>query len=128
MYAITQPPSLEDAKTIFSESTTVEDRLRRLTKTLFDFYERGEAYLDTDHQERKLDSVKEWEEYLKTVIEELTRIALQPARPDQQLTEIMAALLDVQIFLSFRRRNMSRMQIETIINRLLVCLINDSSH
>jgi AcrR family transcriptional regulator len=128
MYAITQPPSLEDAETIFSGSTTVEDRLGRLTKALYDFYERGEAYLDLDHQERKLDSVKEWEAYLKSLIDDLTRIALKPTKDDERTVEIIAALLDVPIFLSFRRRGMSRMQIEQVINKLLVCSINDSTH
>lgn len=97
-----------------------------MTKTLFDFYERGEAYLDIDHQERKLDPVKEWEVYLKSLIEELTRIALKPTKHDERTVEIIAALLDVPIFLSFRRRGMSRMQIEQVINQLFVCLINDS--
>jgi hypothetical protein len=95
---------------------------------LFDFYERGEAYLDLDHQERKLEPVKQWEAYLKSLIEDLTRIALKPVMADQHNVEIIAALLDVSIYLSFRRRGMSRMQIEQVINQLLVCWINASSH
>lgn len=128
MVAMTQPPSLDDADLIFSGSATVADRLRRLTKALYDFYERGEIYLDLDHQERKLDSVKEWEAYLKSLIDGLTRIALKPGNQDEHTVEIIAALLDVPIFLSFRRRGFMRAQIEQIIHSLLVCWINDSSH
>ena len=124
MYAITQPPSLDDAETIFSGSTTLEDRLARLTKTLFDFYERGEAYLDVDHQERKLEPIRQWEAYLRSLIDDLTRIALSPNKAHEHIVEPIAALLDAPVFLSFRRRGLSRMQIEQIIHQLLVCWIN----
>ena len=128
MYAITQPPSLDDAERIFSGVTTDEDRLGRLTKTMYEFYERGEAYLEIDHQERKLDPVKEWEVYLKSLIDGLTRVALQHTQHDEQTVETIAAFLDVPIYLSFRRRGMTRVQIEQTIKKLLVCWIHDSSH
>lgn len=127
MYAIAQPPSLDQAEEIFAGVASIEKRLARLVKTLFDFYERGEPYLDVDHQERKLASIQEWEAYLKSLIDGLTRIALKPLKPDKKTVETFSALLDVPVFLSFRRRGMSKPQIEQVFNRLLLCFINNSS-
>ncbi len=128
MYAIAQPPSLDTADEIFADVTTVEERLARLVKTLFDFYERGEPYLDVDHQERQLASVREWEAYLKSLIEGLTRMALKPIKPNKRTVETISALLDVPVFLSFRRRGMSKVEIERVANTLLIGWVNDSAH
>lgn len=127
MYAIAQPPSLDDADAIFTGADTLEERVARLLKTLFDFYERGEPYLEVDHQERTLEAVQEWETYLESLIDGLTRIALKPIKPNKRTVEAVGALLDVPVFLSFRRRGMSRAEIERIMNELLLCLVVRSS-
>ena len=128
MFAIAQPPSLDNAEEIFTGIVSIEERLALLVKTLLDFYERGEHYLDVDHQERKLASIQEWEAYLKSLINGLTRIALKPIKPEKKTLETFSALLDVPVFLSFRRRGMSKSQIEQVFNTLLLCWINDHSH
>lgn len=123
MFAIAQPPSLDDANAIIAGAETLENRIVRLLKILFDFYERGEPYLDIDHQERTLEPVREWEAYLKDLIDGLTRTALQPIAPGKQTVEAVGALLDVPVFLSFRRRGMSRAEIEQMMNDLLLCWV-----
>ena len=128
MAAIAQPPSLADADTIFADASTVEERIASLVKTLFDFYERGEPYLEIDHQERTLESVQEWEVYLKSLIEGLTRMALKPIKPNKRTVETVSALLDVPVFLSFRRKGMSRVEIERMMNDLLLCWVVRSSN
>ncbi len=127
MYAIAQPPSLADADAIFAGADTLEARVARLLKTLLDFYERGEPYLDVDHQERKLESVQEWEAYLKDLIDGLSRTALQPITPVSATLDAVSALLDVPVFLAFRRRGMSRVEIERMMNDLLMCWVRRSS-
>ena len=127
MYAIAQPPSLDDADAIFADAATVEERVARLVKTLLDFYERGEPYLNVDHRERTLQSVQEWEAYLKALIERLTRIALKPIKPNKRTVDTISALLDVPVFLSFRRKGMSKPEVEKIMNTLLLCWVNDSA-
>lgn len=124
MYAIVQPPSLDDADAIFADAATLEERAACLIKTLFDFYERGEPYLEIDHQERTLQPVQEWEAYLKSLIEGLTRLALNPVEPDERTIETISALLDVPVYLSFRRKGMSRAEIEKIMNSLLLCWVS----
>src|SRR5919112_4277319 len=59
MYDITRPPSLEDAPRIFAGAQSLEERLERLVSELFDFYERGASYIETDFQERQLPAVQE---------------------------------------------------------------------
>lgn len=124
MYAIVQPPSLDDADAIFADAATLEERAACLIKTMFDFYERGEPYLEIDHQERTLQPVQEWEAYLKSLIEGLTRLALNPVEPDERTIETISALLDVPVYLSFRRKGMSRAEIEKIMNSLLLCWVS----
>ena len=58
MYAITRPPSLEDAPQIFAGASSLEERLGRLVEELFAFYERGAPYIETDFQERRLPAVR----------------------------------------------------------------------
>src|SRR5918997_234420 len=83
MYAITRPPSLEDAPEIFAGVHSLEERLGRLISELFDFYERGAPYIETDFQERRLPMVQEWEAYMRATIAGLAREALQPVGPDE---------------------------------------------
>lgn len=128
MYSIAQPPSLESANEVFTNITSIEERLALLVKTFFDFYERGEPYLNVDQQERTLDLVQEWEAYLKSLIESYTRSALKPIKPNKKIIETISALLDFPVFLAFRRRGMSRSEIEKTMNSLLLSwIINHSS-
>ena len=72
MYAITRPPSLEDAPEIFARAHSLEERLERLIiSELFDFYERGAPYIETDFQEQQLPIVQEWEAHMRATIEGL---------------------------------------------------------
>jgi Rad3-related DNA helicase len=76
MYALTRPPSQEDAPRNFAGARTLEEWLERLISELFDFYERGAPYIETDFQERQLPTVQEWEAHMRDTIAGLTREAL----------------------------------------------------
>ena len=90
MYAITRPPSLEDAPEIFAEANSLDERLRRLVEELFAFYERGASYIETDFQERRLPAVVEWEAYMRATIAGLVREALVSAGPDEHTVQSVA--------------------------------------
>ncbi len=124
MYAITRPPSLEDAAQIFAGAPSPEGRLERLIYELFDFYERGASYIETDFQERRLPAVQEWEAYWRTTIEGLTREALRPGQPDQDTVQVVGALLDFSIFKSFAQRGIPKEQAIKTMNEVLLCWIN----
>ena len=128
IYAITQPPSLDDATEIFAEAHTLEERLWRLITVLFDFYERGAPYMDNDHQERQLPAVQEWEAHLQATIEGLAREALEPFSPDERVVPIVSAFLDFSTFKSFLARNIHKEQAAEAMNQVLLCWVNSPTH
>ena len=127
MYAITRPPSLEDAPEIFAGVSSLEERLEHLISELFDFYERGAPYIETDFQERQLPMVQEWEAHMRATIEGLVREALLPARPDEDTVRAVSALLDFYTFKSFLDRDVQKEQAAKTMNEMLLCWIDRSS-
>ena len=123
MYAITRPPSLEDAQEIFAGADTLEERLGRLISELFDFYERGAPYIETDFQERQLPMVQEWEAYMRATIAGLVREALRSVRPDEGTVQAVSALLDFSTFKSFLDRDVHKEQAAKTMNEVLLCWI-----
>ncbi len=126
MYAITRPPSLEDAPKIFAGAHTLEERLWRLISELFDFYERGAPYIETDFQERRLPAVQEWEAYMRATIAGLVREALVPAGPDERTVQAVSAQLDFYTFKSFLDREIPKEQAAKTIKEVLLCWIDCS--
>jgi AcrR family transcriptional regulator len=123
MYAITRPPSLEDAPRIFTRANTLEERLGRLISELFDFYERGAPYIETDFQERRLPAVVEWEAYMRATVAGLVREALASAGPDEITVQMVSALLDFSTFKSFLDRDIPKEQAAKTMGEVLLCWI-----
>ena len=126
MYAITRPPSLEDAPEIFAGASSLEERLERLVFELFDFYERGAPYIETDFQERRLPAVAEWEAYMRATIAGLVREALVSAEPDERMIQAVSALLDFSTFKSFVDRDIQKDRAAKTMNEVLLCWIDCS--
>ena len=126
MYAITRPPSLEDAPRIFAEAYSLEERVGRLVEELFAFYERGAPYIETDFQERRLPAVVEWEAYMRATIAGLVREALVSAEPDEHTVQSVSALLDFSTFKSFLDRDLQKEQAAKTMSEVLLCWINCS--
>jgi len=125
VFAISQPPSLEDAPQIFAEANSLEERLGRLVSEFFGFYERGESYLDIDFQERKLPAVQEWVAHMRATREGLAREALRPLDPDERTVRALGALLDFPLFKSFRLHDVPKAEAEEIVNAMLLCWIGE---
>src|ERR671921_2820214 len=126
MYAITRPPSLEDAPEIFAEANSLDERLGRLVEALFAFYERGAPYIETDFQERRLPAVVEWEAYMRSTIASLVREALVFAESDEHTVHSVSALLDFSTFKSFLDREIHKEQAAKTMSEVLLCWINCS--
>jgi AcrR family transcriptional regulator len=126
MYAITRPPSLEDAPRIFAGASSLEERLERLVSELFGFYERGAPYIESDFQERQLPIVQEWEAHMRATIAGLVREALRPVRPDEGTVQAVSALLDFPTFKSFMDRDIPKEQAAKTMNEVLLCWIDCS--
>jgi AcrR family transcriptional regulator len=124
MYAITRPPSLDDAPEIFAGAGSLEERLDHLVSELFDFYERGAPYIETDFQERQLPAVQEWEAHVRATIAGLAREALQPVEPDEETVQAVSALLDFSTFKSFKDREIPKEGAAKTINEVLLCWID----
>jgi AcrR family transcriptional regulator len=126
MYAITQPPSLEDAPQIFAGAHSLEERLERLVGELFGFYERGAPYIETDFEERQLPIVQEWEDHMRATIAGLVREALLPVEPDEGMVGTVSALLDFSTFKSFLGRGIQKEQAAKTMNELLLYWISET--
>jgi AcrR family transcriptional regulator len=126
MYAITRPPSLEDAPRIFDGFHSLEERLERLIDELFGFYERGAGYIETDFQERQLPAVVEWEAYMRSTIAGLVREALLPAGSDEDTVQTASALLDFSTYKSFLVRDIPKERVAKTINEILLCWLDCS--
>ena len=124
MYAITRPPTKESAPEIFAGAHSLEERLERLISELFDFYERGAQYIDTDFQERQLPAVQEWEAHMRATIEGLAHEALRPIQPDERTVGAVSAFLDFSTFKSFLGRDIQKEQAAKIMKEVLLCWIN----
>ena len=127
VFAISRPPSLEDAPEIFAGANSLRERLGRLVSEFFAFYERGEPYLEIDFQERQLPSVQEWEAHMRATREGFTREALRPLdlEPDEETVRALSALLDFPLFKSFRRHDVSKAEAQEIMNSMLLCWIDE---
>jgi AcrR family transcriptional regulator len=125
VFAISRPPSLEDAPQIFAGASSLEERIGRLVSEFYAFYERGEPYLDIDIQERKLPAVQEWLAYMRATREGLAREALRPLdlEPDEDTVRALGALLDFPLFKSFLLHEVSKAQAEEVVKSMLVCCI-----
>lgn len=128
MYAITRPPSLDQAPEIFAGASLLGERVGRLVSELFDFYERGAPYIETDFQERRLPAVVEWEEYMRGTIAGLVREALVSSGPDERTVQAASALLDFSTFRSFLDRGIQKEQAAKTISEVLLCWIDCSRH
>jgi AcrR family transcriptional regulator len=123
MYAITRPPSLEDAPRIFARADSLEERLGRLISELFDYYERGAPYIETDFQERQLPAVAEWEVYMRDTVAALVREALVTVRADEITVQAVSAFLDFSTFKSFMDRDIPKEQAAKTMGEVLLCWI-----
>jgi len=119
--AITDPPSLEDASRIFGDAQTLEERLEHLISEVFDFYERGEPYMEVGPKERQLPAVQEWEAGMRAIREGLAREALRPVQPEESTVRAVGALLDFPVFKSFRGHEVLREEAEEMVNDMLLC-------
>jgi AcrR family transcriptional regulator len=128
MYAITRPPSLEDAPQIFAGVSSLEERLERLISELFDFYERGAPYIETDFQERQLPMVQEWEAHMRATVAGLAREALKPVEPAEDTVQAVSALLDFSTYKSFMDRDIRKVRAEKVTNEVLLCWIDRPQH
>ncbi len=57
-----RPPTADSAAEIIGDASTTRERLSRVARELFAFYERGGPHIEVDVRERQLPGMREWEE------------------------------------------------------------------
>lgn len=107
-----QPPQPDSIGVILGDATEPGERLRRVAEALFSFYHRGGRHLDADLRERELPAVREWEEFLRGMVEGFVREALAGRRADGQLISRLSFLFDFRTYSAMRIRGLG---IETAI-------------
>ena len=71
-----RPPSASSAAEIIGDATSTRERLMRVARELFAFYERGGPHIEVDVRERELPGMREWEESQRATVAALVRAAL----------------------------------------------------
>ena len=113
--------SNEEVKRYEKRVADLGSGLSGLISELFDYYERGAPYIETDFQERRLPMVQEWEAQMQATIAGLVREALRPVRPDKGAGQAVSALLDFSTFKSFLERDVRKEQVAKIMSEILLC-------
>ena len=63
-----RPPSAGDADEIIGDANGTRERLLRLFRALFSFYERGGPHIEVDIRERQVPGMREWEESQRATV------------------------------------------------------------
>src|SRR5680860_518485 len=102
-----RPPNPESAAEIVGDAQGLEERLERVARELFDFYERGGPHIEVDVRERQLPGMREWEAYLRDTVAALVREALIGTRPDARTIRLLSAFFDLPTFKALRTRGVA---------------------
>jgi AcrR family transcriptional regulator len=102
-----RPPSASSAEEIIGEATDKRERLMRVARELFAFYERGGPHIEVDVRERQLPGMREWEESQRVTVAALVRAALDRERPDAATVQLISAFFDLATYKALRTRGVS---------------------
>jgi len=102
-----RPPSASSADEIVGDATSTRERLKRVARELFAFYERGGPHIEVDIRERELPGMREWEESQRATVAALVRAALDREQPDAASVQLVSAFFDLATFKALRIRGVS---------------------
>lgn len=120
--AIIRPPAPEAAAEIFAGAQSVADRVGRLVRELFNFYERGAPHLALSQQERAMvPPLDAGMRRTEAGVEALVREALRPADPDERTLRVVGALTDFSVWKSLVDRGAPKEEVAPIVVDLVLC-------
>jgi hypothetical protein len=99
------------------------DRLERVARELFAFYERGGAHLDQFPGERDLPAMQEWEHYQRSTVEAFVHAALAEHRPRARTVRLVCALFDLSTFRALLGRGFDARTAAPTMARAAACLL-----
>lgn len=117
-----RPPSPDDARAIVGDAEDLRERLRRVARELFHFYERGGRHIEVDIRERELPGMREWEESQRATVTAFVREALA-GRSDVRKARLASAFFDLPTYKALRSRGASPNRAVETVAEVAACLV-----
>ena len=105
--SLVRPPTAGDAYEIIGNAHGTRERLLRVARALFSFYERGGPHIEVDLRERQLPGMREWEESQRTTVAALVRAALIDEAPTAASVRLISAFFDLPTYKALRTRGVT---------------------
>ena len=118
-----RPPSPASAAAIIGDAKGPRQRLERVARELFAFYERGGPHIEVDVRERELPGMREWEESQRATVASLVRAALDGERRDTRTVQLISALVDLGTYRALRTRGVGQKRAAQTVAEMAVCLL-----
>lgn len=118
-----RPPRPEQAGMIVGDAEGLEERLRRVARELFAFYERGGPHIEVDVRERRLPGMGEWERLQRATVTAFVREALAAERSGARTVELASGFLDLPTFRALRARGVGPRKAADTVAEALACLL-----
>ena len=117
-----RPPAREAASEVVGDARDLRERLVRVARELFGFYERGGAHLEVDVRERELPGVREWEESQRATVLAFVREALG-GHADARTARVVSAFFDLPTYKALRIRGVSPDKAAETVAEIAACLV-----
>jgi AcrR family transcriptional regulator len=121
-----RPPRPESAAAIIGDAKGPRQRLERVARELFAFYERGGPHIEVDVRERELPGMREWEGSQRATVASLVRAALEGRRREAPTVQLISALFDLGTYKALRTRGVSQKRATQTVVEMAVCLLHRS--
>jgi AcrR family transcriptional regulator len=113
-------PTPEQIAHAFDDAHSSRARVRRLVSLVFDVYQRAAPFIDNIRRERRqIPQLEAWHHMIESTLDALLTEALSPLRPSRNQTETARALLDLDTWHAFKRRDLSDAETAGTVARLI---------
>ena len=102
-----RPPAAGDAGEIIGDAHGTRERLLRVARALFSFYERGGPHIEVDIRERQLPGMREWEESQRATVAALVGAAVADDAATPAGVRLISAFFDLPTYKALRSRGVS---------------------
>lgn len=117
-----RPPSLDAAGEVVGGTDDLRERLMRVARELFGFYERGGPHLEVDTRERELPGMREWEESQRATVLAFVREALE-GHAGARKARVVSAFFDLPTYKALRTRGVSLNKAAETVADFAACLV-----
>lgn len=121
---VVDPPTPDDAPARFAGTDDPAERIERLVRECFDFYERAGRMTDNVRRDRRrLPALEEGHALLEAGLAALAEEALRPLGPDDDARALARAMTDVRVWEALRERGLGPEEAVEAATRMLVAAV-----